>query len=40
MADPLWLWVGVGIVVVGGLVWWGWEEMKWSRGGMKNDEKK
>ncbi len=33
MTDPLWLWISVGIVVIGGLVWWVWEERRETRGG-------
>ena len=31
MTDPLWLWVGVGIVVIGALLYWVWEERRWSK---------
>lgn len=32
MPNLLWLWVGVGIVVVGGLLAWVWDEWRWTRG--------
>ncbi len=32
MDNLLWLWVGVGIVVIGGLIAWVWDERRWTRG--------
>lgn len=31
MVDPNFVWIGVGIIVIGGLIFWVFSERKWSK---------